>query len=114
MGNFPAEKCIGARRVSGPESHIVTNARNATPAAGTNGLYRPLSSSPMDSNAEFPTMAQDRAGGHEAGPLPALDVPPYQAIEMKIGEELRRRYELPEDLTPQLLALLRRINGEGE
>jgi hypothetical protein len=40
---------------------------------------------------------------------PPWDAPAYRVIEMKIGEELRERYELPRDLPDQLLTLLMKL-----
>jgi hypothetical protein len=40
---------------------------------------------------------------------PPWDAPSYRAIEMKIGEELRERYEPPPGLPDQLLTLLMKL-----
>jgi hypothetical protein len=42
---------------------------------------------------------------------PAGEAPPYRAIEMEIGKELRGRYEPPRELPHKLLALLMQMNG---
>ena len=43
----------------------------------------------------------------ELGPLePAWERPPYRAILMKIGEELRDRYGLPAEFPQELLTLV--------
>jgi hypothetical protein len=46
--------------------------------------------------------------------VPSWEGPPYRAIEMEIGKELRERMELPQELPHNLLTLLMQITGEGE
>jgi hypothetical protein len=47
-------------------------------------------------------------------PPPPWAAPHYREIEIKIGEELRRRYAPPEELPHRLLALLMQIKRQGE
>jgi hypothetical protein len=42
------------------------------------------------------------------------EAPPYRAIEMEIGKELRGRYEPPRELPHKLLALLMQMNGNQD
>jgi hypothetical protein len=45
----------------------------------------------------------------------AGEAPPYRAIEMEIGKELRARYEPPAGELPlKLLALLMQMNGKHD
>ena len=46
---------------------------------------------------------------HDRELAPPWDAPAYRAIEMKIGQELQERYEIPQDLPDQLLTLLRKL-----
>jgi hypothetical protein len=50
----------------------------------------------------------------EWAPAPAWEGPPYRAIEMEIGKELRERMKLSQELPHNLLTLLMQITGEGE
>jgi hypothetical protein len=46
-------------------------------------------------------------------PLP-WEAPPYRAIELKIGEELRERYGAPEGLPHQLFTLVVQLTERSE
>jgi hypothetical protein len=51
----------------------------------------------------------------EWAPAPAWEgPPPYRAIEMEIGRELRERMKLLQELPHNLLTLLMQLTGEEE
>jgi hypothetical protein len=43
-----------------------------------------------------------------------LHASPYRDIEMKIGEELRRRYKAPQQLPHRMLTQLMQFGGDSE
>jgi hypothetical protein len=46
--------------------------------------------------------------------VPSWERPPYHAIEMKIGEELRERFKPPQEMPHQLLTLIIQIGGRDK
>jgi len=50
----------------------------------------------------------------EPSHLPYGKAPPYHTIQTKIGQELRARYEPPQELPHRMLALLMQINEQHE
>ena len=46
--------------------------------------------------------------------LPPWTRPPYREIEMRIGEGLRERYQLPQELFDRMHMLLMCLDGESE
>jgi len=50
----------------------------------------------------------------ETRSFPAWAAPPYREIEIKIGEELRRRWEPPQELPHHLLALMMQMKSHDD
>jgi hypothetical protein len=46
---------------------------------------------------------------HRPAP-PPWRAPPYREIQKRIGAEMRKKYEPPKDLPPQMLTLLRQMD----
>jgi hypothetical protein len=57
---------------------------------------------------------QQRQRRREMEPLPPWKAPPYRAIEMKIGEEFRERYDAPKGLPHRLFTLVIQLTGQSE
>ena len=45
---------------------------------------------------------------------PPWRAPPYREIQKRIGAVLRKQYEPPKDLPPQMLTLLRQMDETGD
>jgi hypothetical protein len=59
-------------------------------------------------------MAAKNQQRHDRGPTAPWSAALRTAIEMKIGEELRERMELPWELPHDMLALLMQITGDRD
>jgi hypothetical protein len=47
-------------------------------------------------------------------PVPPWERPPYLAIEMRIGEELRERFKPPQEMPHKLLTLVMQLGDQDK